>query len=400
MIEVMTVEIVVGQQYRNRRGEYEVLEVTDDGRLKVRYLQDGALADLDVIQQLRILTNMETEAYVQAQAIANAKLKPAPRATAAAKSSRSTTAAASPKETSRPTPASRVAAPVNRWQTLAPTLTPLKPLVPVRHEFTKLEVLSLLKFIGFGRQDARFWFIGNQDIGPSEGAVVLSERTEEVEFHKEYTDATIYKDRYRTETTYPYGSPAWQYINYLVSRLVTPASEQTDEGRQAYFRDHFGATEGDVLLVDTTSLPARQVDAENWPYRDITITDSPRYNSTLRDPKLFLEDPLLGQETRYKRLNELYEGLKAQQKAPRCVFCFGRVSAWRGYKEIFPNVHNYNDLELRLSPDRDRTARLSLGQDDTNGSRILLLPPLNPQDGMTYHYLDQLVGVLLSLKVI
>ena len=393
----MAIEIIAGETYRNRRGEYQVLEVSHDGRLKVRYVQDGTLAELDMIQQLRILTNMETEAYVQAQVIANAKPVPPPRSTSA-KTSRATPVAKSPRATATKTPADRRATTPVRAQNVLAALPQLKPTVPVRQEFSKQEVLLLLKFIGYGNPAASYWFIGNQEIGPRDGATILSERSEEVEFHKEFTDAAIYKNRYRNETTYPYGSPAWQFASHLLSRLVASDQDQSDEGRQRYFQEQFGATEGDVLLIDAISLPAASFDAAHWPYQNVSITDSPRYNDVLRDPKLFAEDQLFGQATRYKRLSELYDGLKIQKKAPDFVFCFGRPTTWRGYKEIFPNVSTYNDVELKLSSDRDRTARLSLGQDEESGTRIVLLPPLNPQDGMTYYYLDQLASVLQTLK--
>ena len=401
----MAVEIVAGNKYRNRRGEYEVLEITSEARLKVRYLQDGSVADLDLEQQLRILTNMQIEEQSQALALANAK--PAStrtttsrtKTTATAKSA-SKAATARPASTRQPAPAAPHPA-VNARSAAISSSVELRPTVPVRQEFTKTEVLLLLQFMGFGNQDGKYWFIGNQEVGPADGNTILSERNEEVEFHKEFTDAEIYKLRYRTETNYAYGSPVWQYANYLISQLVLPPEEQNDAGRQKYFEERFGASDGDVLLIDTTSLPTRSSDADQWPYRNATITDSPRYHNVLREPKLFLEDQLFGQETRYKRISELYQGLKLQKSAPSYIFCFGRLAAWRGYKEIFPQLHTYNDLELHLYSDKERTTRLSIAQDPESGTHIVLLPPLSPQgsEGMTYHYLDQVASILLTLKM-
>ncbi len=392
----MAVEIVAGEKYRNRRGEYEVLEITGEGRLKVRYVQDGSMADLDIEQQLRILTNMKIEEDSLALAAANVK----PAKSTGSRSSKTTASTAKPTASRVSKTAAAKATPVSPVRNQHAGPPELKPAVPVRREFTKIEVLPLLQFIGFGHQDSPFWFIGNQEIGPSDGNVVLSERSNDPEFHKEFADAEIYKNRYRTETSYVYGSAAWQFTNYLVSSMVLPPAEQNDSSRQKYFRERFGSKDGDVLLIDATALPARSTDAEHWPYRNSVINDSPLYNTVLTDPKRFSEDQLFGQATRFKRLNELYEGLKLQKSAPKYVFCFGRLGAWRGFKEIFPLITTYSDLELRLHPDRDRTARLSLGQDDQSGTHIVMMPPFNQQgaDSMTYHYLDQVASVLLTLK--
>src|SRR5690349_14483277 len=80
----MSIEFVVGQKYCNRRGEYELLEITPENRLKVRYLADGVIADLDREQQERIISNIQVELTMQAQAkpskaaaSAAAKAKPA-----------------------------------------------------------------------------------------------------------------------------------------------------------------------------------------------------------------------------------------------------------------------------------------------------------------------------------
>lgn len=400
----MAVQFEVGEKYRNRRGEYEVLEITSDGRLKVRYTQDGVLADLDKEQQARIIDNIQLETAAQAKLVSSA---PAPKAarTAPAKPAVGTNRRSSPARPERSAtsmPAPR-AAPVprrpenHRGASEALPAVELKPLVVVRKEFTKLEVLKLLQHIGFGNPDGMFWFIGNSDLASSDGNAILSERLLLPEFQKEFADTAIYKRRFISEAGSFYGSPAWQYANYIVSRLRLPQDEQTEEARHNYFTNQFGALDGDVLLTDILSLPARSTSANQWPYRHTTITDSPLYNTVIRDPQRFLEDQLTGRETRVRRLKELYDGVKIQKTAPKFVFCYGRSAQWRYFKDIFPHIQVYTEMELASYSDKDRQVRSAIGRDEDNGTLIVLLPSLTPQEGITYHYLDQLIALLQRL---
>jgi hypothetical protein len=385
----MGVEFVVGEKYRNRRGEYEVLEITGDGRLKVRYLQDGVLADLDKEQQARIIDNIQIE--VAAQSLLTKDERPA------ATSTRSTVT--STRQTRSPSPERKKAssAPAPRrsnHEALAPV--ELKPLVPVRKTFTKPEVLRLLQHIGFGNPDGAFWFIGNSELAASDGNATLSERLALTEFQREFIDAAIYKRRFLTDGGSFYGASSWQYANYIATRVQLPVAEQTEDARRNYFTNRFGALDGDVLLTDILSLPARSTSSAQWPYRETTITDSPLYHTVLRDPQRFLDDQLTGRDARVKRLSELYAGLKVQKTAPRFVFCYGR-SNWRYYKEIFPQVQVYTEMELSPHLDNKRTTRSAIGRDEDNGTLIILLPVLTPQEGVTYHYLDQLISLLQRL---
>src|SRR5215217_6452798 len=63
----MTVEFMAGERYRNRRGEYEVLELSNNGKLRVRYVDDGVQAELDQTQQARIIRNLMEEKTAEAQ---------------------------------------------------------------------------------------------------------------------------------------------------------------------------------------------------------------------------------------------------------------------------------------------------------------------------------------------
>ncbi len=394
----MGIEFTVGEKYRNRRGEYEVLEILHEGRMKVRYVLDGSVADLDQGQQARIIDNMQVEVAAQAQLAANVKPPKTTRTRASAKTPAGTTA--TPK-VAAPTKAATSAASKKsesgRTNHEALPAVELRPLGTIRTEFTKLEVLKLLQNIGFGNLDGQFWFVGNSELAYTDGNAILSERVANPEFQKEFTDAAVYKRRFKTETTSFYGSPIWQYANYLVTRLLLPPEHQLEEARRDYFTKRFGALDGDVLLTDIMGLPARSSNPAHWPYRNCTITDSPLYNTVLSDAQRFMDDQLMGRAARIKRLNELYEGLKVQKSAPKYIFCFGR-SNWRYFKEIFPNVLTYTELEFQSQPDKDRIVRSALARDEDSGTLIVLLPVLNPQEGISYYYLDQLLLPLLKLS--
>ncbi len=391
----MGVEFVVGEKYRNRRGEYEVLEITAEGRLKIRYLTDGALAELDATQQARIIENIRLELATQAQLNNNPKTSkpPTPRPASkppipgrAATPARSTSNVSSPPKRNG---GSRTAAE-------GQNTGELRPMLARRTEFTKLEVLRLLTHIGFGNPDGGFWFIGPNDLAYTDGNATLSERNSLPEFQKEFADAAIYKHRFEAETGFFYGSPIWQYANYLVTRLKLSPEEQTEAARKEYFTHRFGALDGEALLTDIISLPTRSLQAASWPYQNSTITDSPLYDKVLREPQRFVEDQLTGRDTRITRLRELYQGLKIQKTAPRFIFGYGRTN-WRYYKEIFPKIQTYTEMELSSHPDKGRPTKAAIGRDEDNGSLIILTPLLSHQEGVTYFYLDQLIALLQRL---
>ncbi|HEX2914581.1 MAG TPA: hypothetical protein VH186_27515 [Chloroflexia bacterium] len=407
----MSVEFEAGGKYRNRRGEYEVLEITPEGRLKVRYLQDGQTAELDKEQQARIIANMQVEEEVQARIVATAKpakpSKPAPQPRPAASSRPVAEPRAERPSTPRPAPAPRPASaapapsrrPAATSSSRAEVMPPveLKPAVPIQIQFSRMEALRQLQFVGFGNPDGKFWFIGSLDFTPEDGNVILSERLANPEFQKEFTDAAVYKDRFKEESHSFWGSPTWQYANYIVTRMLLPEDEQTDQRRREYYTETFGAQDGEVLLTDISPLPVKSYNPVNWTYRKTTITDSPRYDVTFKDPQKFVEDELTGRPTRIKRLSELYEGLKLQKTAPQYVFCYGR-SNWKYYKEIFPEVYPYTEVELRSHPDRDKTVKMAVGRDEDNGTLIILTPVFYPQEGVTFYYLDQVIAILQRMK--
>lgn len=390
----MDVEFEVGQKYRNRRGEYEVLEISHNGRLKVRYTEGGEVLELERAQQSRIINNIRLEeAYAQALA---AKVTPT-RSTRASTAKAARSAATG--TATRPTTAASRRAAAAAPRVVPSTTAELKPLVPVRREFTKFEVLRLLQLIGYGNADGTFWFIGSGEGGPDDGNITLSERTALPEFQKEFADAAIYKEPFQAELGTVYGNPTWQYTSYIVSRLLLPEDRQTDTARREYFINRFGALDGDVLLTDILPLPAKNfTSSEQWPYHNTTITDSPRYHSVIRDPQKFLDDELLGRPTRLKRLQELYAGLKLQQTAPKYILCHGGRSTWRFYKEIFPQVLNYTEVVLKYQPDREKVARLDFALDSDNGTLILMMPPLTSQEGVTYSYLDMVASLLQQTR--
>ncbi len=390
----MVVEFNVGEKYRNRRGEYEVLNTTADGRLRVRYTADGTEADLDREQQARIIDNMQVEQA--ALALEAAKVKPVKKATRVA----------SPKVAAPPRPVSAATIPPYtgpaRPRQSLPSDGPvdLKPTTAIRTTFTKLEVLKLLQFIGFGNATGKFWFVGtNEVIAADDGNVTLSERIVTEDYQKEFADAEILKARFRTETSSAYGNPTWRNAAYLVTQLLAPQDQnQTEESRQQYFAERFGALDGEVLLTDILSLPAKSLNPAQWPYRNSTITDSPLYRDTLHDPERYLEDRLMGRQSRIDRLRELYEGLKLQKTAPQFVICSGRLSTWKYFKELFPAILNWAELELKIYSEKERTVRTALARDDENGTLVVLTPPFNPSEGVTYFYLDQLIAFLHRMK--
>ncbi len=389
----LEIEFVPGEKYRNRRGVYEVLELLPGGRMKVRYLADEVVAEFDQAQQSRIITNIQFEEKAQEQQAANVKpSRPAARAGTAAPAK--TKPAASSPGAARPSVASS-------RKTSAPVEAPveLPPAVPIRRSFEKLEVFRLLPFIGFGNLDAKIWFIGTNDTGPEDGNITLSARIAMPEYQKELADAEILKSRYRAETNYFYGNPTWRYANYLTTRLLEPPEQQTEPARHEYYTNRFGALDGDVLLTDTLPLPSRNLNnQEKWVYRNTSLTDSPYYNDVLRDAQRYQEDQFLGRPTRLKRLNELYITLKLEEKSPKFIFCYGRAGQWKYFREIFPFLKAYTDIELKISPDKERQLKIAVAKDSSTGTVVVLLPGLSPQENITEFFLDHVVTIMKGMS--
>jgi hypothetical protein len=414
----LEIEFVPGEKYRNRRGTYEVLELLPAGRMKVRYLADEVVAEFDQAQQSRIITNIQLEEKLQEQQAANAKpvrstaspasskSKPATPASTGGSTRPASAAAPTSGTTNRPAasassrPANPVAAAASsRRTTSVEAPVELPPAVPIRRSFEKLEVFRLLPFIGFGNLDAKIWFIGTNDTGPEDGNITISERVALPEFQKELADAEIFKARYRAETNYFYGNPTWRYANYLTTRLLEPVEQQTETARRDYYTNRFAALDGDVLLTDTLPLPSRNLNnQEKWVYRNTALTDSPYYNDVLRDAQRYQEDQFLGRPTRLKRLSELYNTLKLEGKSPKFIFCYGRAGQWKYFREIFPFLTAYTDVELKIAPDKERQLKVAVAKDSSTGTLILLMPGLSPQENVTEFFLDHVVGIMKSMS--
>lgn len=398
----LEIEFVPGEKYRNRRGAYEVLELLPAGRMRVRYLEDSATAEFDQNQQSRIIANIQLEEKVQGQQAASAKparpvarsASPSPNAPA------KTSPAASPGNiAARPVPINTVRPAPRKASAQVETAVELPPAVPVRRSFEKLEVFRLLPFIGYGNLDAKIWFVGTNDTGPEDGNITLSERVAMPEFQKELADVEIFKKRYREESNYFYGNPAWRYANYLTTRLLEPDTRQTETARRSYYTDRFGSLDGEVLLTDTLPLPSRNLNSqEKWVYRNTALIDSPYYNDVLRDAQRFQEDLFLGRPTRLKRLSELYNTLKLEEKSPKYIFCYGRAGQWKYFREIFPFLTAFTDVELKVAPDKDRQLKVAVAKDSATGTLVMLLPGLSPQEGVTEFFLDHVVVIIKSMS--
>jgi hypothetical protein len=411
----LEIEFVPGEKYRNRRGTYEVLELLPAGRMKVRYLADEVVAEFDQAQQSRIIANIQIEEKLQEQQAANAK--PARPAPASSKTKPAAPPAASPRRAGPAAPAPSPSRPVTspaapapprpvtspassrRSATSVEAPVELSPAVPIRRSFEKMEVFRLLPFIGFGNLDAKIWFIGTNDTGPEDGNITLSERVAQPEFQKELADTEIFKQRYRAETNYFYGNPTWRYANYLTTRLLEPAEEQTETARRDYYTNRFGALDGEVLLTDILPLPSRNLNnQEKWAYRNTALTDSPYYNDVLRDAQRYQEDQFLGRPTRLKRLSELYNTLKLEGKSPKFIFCYGRAGQWKFFREIFPFLTAYTDVELKIASDKERQLKVAVAKDSSTGTLVLLMPGLSPQENVTEFFLDHVVGIMKSMS--
>jgi hypothetical protein len=411
----LEIEFIPGEKYRNRRGVYEVLELLPGGRMKVRYLAGEVVAEFDQAQQSRIITNIQFEEKALEQQAANAKpARPASRAASTAKAPPKSKPASSdpakPAASSASTPPGPVSRPAvsaarptsagsRKTSTQAEAPVELAPAVPIRRSFEKLEVFRLLPFIGFGNLDAKIWFIGTNDTGPEDGNITLSERVAMPEFQKELADAEILKSRYRAETNYFYGNPTWRYANYLTTRLLEPPEQQTETARREYYTNRFGALDGDVLLTDTLPLPSRNLgNQEKWVYRNTSLTDSPYYNDVLRDAQRYQEDQFLGRPTRLKRLSEIYTTLKLEEKSPQFIFCYGRAGQWKYFREIFPSLTAYTEVELKISPDKERQLKIAVAKDSSTGTVVVLLPGLSPQENISEFFLDHVVTILKGMS--
>ncbi len=397
----LEIDFIAGEKYRNRRGIYEVLELLPPGRMRVRYLADDVVAEFEQAQQSRIITNIQMEEQVQEQMAAAVKpVKASSRATAAkSKPAAKPKPAPSPASPTRPVSAAPAATASRKASSATESLVELPSAVPIRTSFEKLEVFRLLTFIGFGNLDAKIWFVGTNDTGPDDGNITLSERIALPEYQKELADTAFLKERYRNESNYFYGNPTWRYANYLTTRLLEPTEQQTETARREYYTNRFGALDGDVLLTDIMPLPSRNLsNQERWVYRNTTITDSPYYNDILRDTQRMQEDQFLGRPTRLLRLAELYTTLKLEEKTPKFIFCYGKAGQWKHFKEVFPLLTAYTDVELKVAPDKERQVKITVARDAGTGTLVILLPGLSPQEGVNEFFLDHVVTILKGMS--
>ena len=202
------------------------------------------------------------------------------------------------------------------------------------HGLSKKEVERALKFEGYGRKTAPYWFIGMEEGGGS-----IEELRKRARLFKPVEDLHSSLAKIGLDTKYRH-VPTWRVMSKLIMKMQgTPGWQETSSARE-YQANKLGRADGDTFLTELMPFPCPGLG--EWPYESIYPT----------------KDDYI-EKVRPCRIKWLRSEFLAFQ--PCFVICYGKGN-WRHYEKIFC------DFEFRP----ELNGRIRVGQ--RGRSTILLLP--------------------------
>ena len=142
------------------------------------------------------------------------------------------------------------------------------------HGLSKEELERALKFEGYGKKTAPYWFLGMEEGGGSIEELLKRVRLfDPVEYlHSSHAKIGLEDTMYRHV-------PTWRIMSKLTTALQgTPGWQKTSSARE-YQATRLGRADGDTFLTELMPLPCPSVGA--WPYPSIFPTRD-EYNAAVR----------------------------------------------------------------------------------------------------------------------
>ena len=217
---------------------------------------------------------------------------------------------------------------------------------------SKEDVERALKFQGYGRKAAPYWFIGMEEGGGS-----LEELRKRAGSFNPVED--LYAAHKKIGFSMHRHVPTWRVMSKLIMAMQgTSGWEETSSARE-YQATRLGRADGDTFLTELLPLPSRSTGV--WPYPSIFPTRADYYEAV-----------------RPGRIGWLRSEISAHR--PRFVICYGKGN-WRHHQNIF------SDVEFR--PELNEKIRIGQREHST----ILLLPFLS-YDLVTTALIKQIADLL------
>lgn len=223
--------------------------------------------------------------------------------------------------------------------------------------FTSEEINKLHNFIGYGKEDAEFIFIGIEEGGG--GYENLKRRLEYNDyrlldcrrFHLDILDITKFHNDSNNHIKL---QPVWRFMSYLVLRLKGFDRDIILKDKRSMLRNYQNnylgttASQGETLLTEVYPIPCSSFN--NWGYKnDNTEENYNFYFEEYLDKNDYCNKVLpLG-----KRL--LSEIISRNVSKKKKIFCYGKT-VWEHYEHLFPNYafidkgyyKYYLDLDINI----------------------------------------------------
>ena len=206
------------------------------------------------------------------------------------------------------------------------------------HGLSQEGLERVLRFEGYGRKTAPYWFLGME-----EGGGTIEQLRERARLYDPAED--LYSAHKKLGFDITGHVPTWRVMSKLIMAMQgKPGWEKTASAR-GYQANKLGRADGDTFLTELMPLPCRSIGV--WPYPSIYPTRE-EYNEAVRPGRI--------------------KWLRTEITAfhPCFVICYGKRN-WRYYEKIFSDV----EFRPKLSE------KIRIGEREQ--STILMIPFLSYQ---------------------
>ena len=220
--------------------------------------------------------------------------------------------------------------------------------------FTSEEINKLRNFIGYGKEDAEFIFIGIEEGGG--GYDNLKGRLGYDDYrlldcHRFHLDILNDKRFHNDSSNNVKLQPAWTFISYLVLRLKGVEKKNILKDNRLMLRDYQNnflgttASQGETLLTEVYPIPCSSF--SNWGYKNKSTEENYKfYFEEYLDKKDYCDKVL---PLRKKLLSEIISKKISKKKK---IYCYGKI-VWEHYEKLFLNYtfidKNYYKYYLDLN---------------------------------------------------
>jgi hypothetical protein len=189
------------------------------------------------------------------------------------------------------------------------------------HGLSKDQLENALRFEGYGRKSAPYWFLGMEEGGGS-----IEELVERVKLFDSVEDLYSAHAKLGLEETMHRHVLTWRVMSKLVMAMEgTPDWQETASARE-YQATRLGRKDADTFLAELMPLPSPSTAV--WPYESLYATRDEYYL-----------------EVRPKRTEWLRSELSIHQ--PSFVICYGKGNR-RFHQEIFSDVEFVVEVDGKI----------------------------------------------------